>query len=52
MLRTASLLTLTGLLALGSCPWHFQTGPPACYRDSWLAIRTGLTPAADDELTS
>jgi hypothetical protein len=33
--RTASSLSLTGPLTLGSDPARFQTEPPACYRAPW-----------------
>ena len=38
MLRTARLLSLTGLLTLGFDPARFQTKPPACYRASWQLL--------------
>lgn len=36
MLRTASLLPLTGPSTLGFDPARFQTKPPVCYRATWL----------------
>jgi hypothetical protein len=50
MLRTVQLLPLAGLLTLGFDREGYPSRPPACYRASWQATRTGLAPAGDDEL--
>jgi hypothetical protein len=50
MLRTAELLSPTGLSTLGSDPTRFQTEPPACHASLLAASRTALPRAGDDEL--
>ena len=50
MLRAGQSLPLEGLSTLGFDTRRFPPAPPTCYRASWTATRTGLTPAGRHEL--
>jgi len=50
MLRAGQSLPLEGLSTLGFDAGRFPPTPPTCYRASWTATRTGLTPAGRHEL--